>query len=80
MSGGAVDADYVIGTVYQTASYLGNTTVPFVEKGWNHMTDTYSEFTIETLFSIILHEVSPLMKPGGRCRRLYTEILHFCAM
>ena len=61
MSGGAVDADYVLGTVYQTASYLGNTTVPFVEKGWNHMTDTYSEFTIETFFSVILHEVCSCM-------------------
>ena len=57
---GVVDADYVMNTVYKTASVIGNTSIPFegyVAKGWNHMTDTYSEFTIETLFSVILHEV-----------------------
>lgn len=58
---GAVDTDYVLNTVYKTASVIGNTTVPFegyISKGWNYMTDNYSEFTIETLFSVILHEVS----------------------
>ena len=57
---GVVDADYMVSTVYKTAWVLGNTTVPFegyIAGGWNYMTDTYSEFTIATLFSVILHEV-----------------------
>ena len=69
---GVVDADYVVGAVYKTASYIGNTSVPFVAKGWNHMTDTYSEFTIETLFSVILHEVCTDMNRqsiGSSCTR-----------
>ena len=57
---GVVDADYVMATVYKTASVISNTSLPlegYVANGWNYMTDTYSEFTIETLFSVILHEV-----------------------
>ena len=60
MSGVGLDTDYMLNTVYKTAYVLGNTTVPFeghMAKGWNYMTDNYSEFTIATIFSVILHEV-----------------------
>jgi len=57
----SVHTDYLVGTVYKAASVVGNTTVPFephIASGWEYMTNNYSKFTVATLFSIILHEVS----------------------
>lgn len=57
----SVESDQLIGMVYGAASAVANSTVPFegyISKSWNYMTDNYSEFTIATLFSVILHEVS----------------------
>lgn len=56
-----MDSDYILKSVYETVSIVGNSTVPFegyVKTGWNAMTDRYSHFTIAVLFSVILHEVS----------------------
>jgi len=56
----ASEQDQLIGMVYGAASAVANSTVPFesyVSSSWNYMTDNYSEFTIATLFSVILHEV-----------------------
>ncbi|XP_064397955.1 methylsterol monooxygenase 1-like [Halichondria panicea] len=65
----SVDSDYILKSVYETASIVGNSTVPFegyVKTGWNAMTDRYSHFTIAVLFSVILHEITyfGLSTPG----------------
>ena len=57
-----VDSQYLLGAVYQAASTVGNTSVPYVATGWDHMTNTYSKFTIATVFSAILHEVKHYIK------------------
>lgn len=57
-----VDSQYLFGAVYQAASAVGNTSVPYVATGWDHMTNTYSKFTIATVFSAILHEVRDLKR------------------
>ena len=76
MSGVGLDTDYVLNTVYKTAYVLGNTTVPLeghIAKGWNYMTDNYSEFTIATIFSVILHEVYPIFNSKACSVRLYYD-------
>ena len=76
MSGVGLDTDYMLNTVYKTAYVLGNTTVPFeghIAKGWNYMTDNYSEFTIATIFSVILHEVHILIVLKASSVRLYND-------
>lgn len=40
------------------AGYLINP----LEVGWTYMTDNYSDFTIATWFSIVLHEVRTLLR------------------
>ena len=57
----SVDSERVMGIVYGAASAVANSSVPFenhIASGWTYMTDNYSEFTIATLFSVILHEVN----------------------
>ncbi len=56
----SVDSDYLVVAVYQAASVVGNTSVPFesfIASKWQYMTDNYSKLTIATVFSVILHEV-----------------------
>lgn len=57
----SVDSDFLMQTLYKTASVVGNSSVPFegyIASGWNYMTDNYSKFTIAMWFSVIYHEVS----------------------
>ncbi len=64
----SVDSEFLVGAVYKAAYVVGNSSVPFegyVASGWNHMTENYSKFTIATLFSAILHEVSRLILTLG---------------
>ena len=56
----ASEPDQLVGMVYGAASAVANSTLPFesyIASSWKYMTDNYSEFTIATLFSVILHEV-----------------------
>lgn len=56
----SVESDQLIGMVYGAAAAVANSSVPFegyIASSWRYMTDNYSEFTIATLFSVILHEV-----------------------
>ena len=55
-----VDSERLLGLVYSAASSVGNSSIPlegYVASNWQYMTKNYSEFTIATLFSVILHEV-----------------------
>ena len=45
------------------AGYLINP----LEVGWTYMTDNYSDFTIATWFSIVLHEVRTLLHFIANC-------------
>lgn len=50
----------VMNALYSTAELLGNTSVPFepqLETGWRYMTANYSQLSIATWISIILHEI-----------------------
>ena len=61
----SVDSEYLMGAMYKAASVVGNSSIPFegyVVSSWEHMTSTYSKFTIATYFSVILHEVSQMRR------------------
>lgn len=64
--------DFLVGTIYGTLSAVGNSSVPFesyIASGWEHMTNSYSKFTIAAVFTVLLHEVEiPILKHNAFCK------------